>query len=212
MNLDWALVIVAALASSAYGLILQDRPVSGWRAAVKAAAVGALAVLAALRQGPAPLIAALATCAAGDALLALAPQLWRGLGLSVLALAGLDCAGLFLVAGGGRGALVAEPWRGVGPALALGLAAGLGLWIWDRGAPERTRLIAHLAALALAVVAAFTLPRYLWPAVLGALCLLASGALQAIELSRPARAKPAGRAVWPLHFAAQALIAWAFLS
>lgn len=210
MSLECDLVIVSATAAAVYGGLLAGRPPSPVRNLMGAAAVGGLAGLAYVAGAQLQLSLALGLGMLGDGLLAGEPRRWSTAGLAAL-LAGLACyVWLFLEDGGGRAALLAEPWRnlGVAGAMAAGAAMLLGLW---RGGGQSKFAAAALAVLQTAVTAcAFTLPHQLWPAMVGAPGLMASSALLAGErLGLRSWWSPYLR--WWLYFASQAMIAWAYL-
>jgi hypothetical protein len=208
---EWGLAVAAGLAAFAHGLVLIERPSSWRRTSVKALAVGALALLATLRGGPEPLVAALVLSAAADAAMEGESLGWLRAGLAIFAVADLIYAALFLIAGGGRGALIAQPPREACIALVIAFAAAIGAWVWDRAAPLRLEASVCALALALAAIAGLTLPSYLAPAMVGALCLAGSGVSHAIELARRGRTRLSGQVAWWLYVCGQGLIAAAFL-
>jgi uncharacterized membrane protein YhhN len=205
------LMIAALAAALLYSALLIRRPVSPVRTVIKTCAVGAIAVLAFVIGAPIALIAALGFCAVGDAFLAGDPKRWLPLGLGAFLIGHLIYIWLFLHNAGGMAALAAEPWRIIAVA-AVG-AAGVTMLTWLWGSLGRMRIAVAVYTIALTVMAgvALTLPRWLWPAMPGAVDFMASDALLAAQLFKGRGSAWSSQAVWWLYFAAQALIAWAYL-
>ena len=211
MIVEWGLGLLAGALALVYGAAFIERPASRLHTLVRAGAIGLLTLLAVARGGPVPLVAALALSALADAALEGRGRIWLSLGLGGYILADLIYALMFIDSGGGHGALIAEPVRGLGVALALAVFAGLGAWTWDRMGALRGEVTAFVASTAITTIAAMTLPHYLWAAALGDLCRLASGAAAASELVRGARTPLSGQLVWWPYIAGQGLIAAAIL-
>ena len=119
-----ATLILSAAAAVMYGVIVNTRPTLA-RSAVKTLAVGLLAVLVLVENGPLLLFAALALSAAGDAFLSRdGDRAFLG-GLACFLAAHLVYIALFVIAGGGAGLVLAETWR-------IGVAASSASrrWSW----------------------------------------------------------------------------------
>jgi len=210
MTLYTGLVGASALAGLGYCALIERAPSAG-RTLVKAVAVGALAVLAYFRGAPIALVLGLGLSCLGDAFLAGDAKKWLPSGLAAFLAAHVAYIWLFLQDGGGRAALAAEPARALGVIGAA--AAGLAMiaWLWRALGPLRPAVVVYAAALAAMVATAFTLPKVLWPAMVGALCFMASDALLSAELFKQIRSRLTAQAVWWLYYAAQASIAFAYL-
>ena len=211
MTLELPLIALSAATAILYGAVLNGRPASALRTVVKTVAVGALAALAYVDQGPPALIAALVLSAIGDAFLAGDPRRWLPPGLGAFLAAHLAYIWLFAHVGGGGWALQAEPWRVIGVVGAFAAGTMMLTWLWSSIGPLRPAVAVYAAALAVMTAAAFTLPRLLWPAVPGAVLFLTSDALLSAELFKGARSRWSGPAVWVTYYGAQALISYAFL-
>lgn len=210
MSLERDLVIASAIAATLYGTLLAGRSPSPVRSLVKAAAVGGLAGVAYITGAQWPLNLALGLGMLSDGLLAGRQRRWSLAGLAAQ-LAGLACyVWLFVEDGGGRAALLAEPWRNLGVAGAMAAGAAMLLGLWRGPGPSKFAMAALTALQTAATACAFTLPHQLWPAMVGAPGLMVSGALLAGErLGLRSRWSP--YVSWWLYFAAQAMIAWAYL-
>jgi uncharacterized membrane protein YhhN len=208
MSLDVALSGVSAAAGMVFAVWFAPQPASLVRGLVKTAAVGALAVLAYVEGAPLPLIGALVLSAIGDALLAGETARWRAAGLAALLLACLSYLGLFIVDGGGRAALIAEPSRTLGVAAAFAAGVTLVAWLWRTDAARRSAAGLYPAVACLAAAASFTLPYRLWPAMAGASGLVIAAGLTVVGMTKDVRA---GGLAWAIYYLAQALILWAYL-
>jgi len=204
---------VSVLAALGYGLIMAGLPSSLERTLVKVAAVGALAVMAFLSDAPWLLAAGLLLCAVGDAFLAGNPQRWLPLGLAAFLVGHILLIFLFQE---GRDPALEMTHLQIAGSVAVGVAAVAMLaWLWRALGPMRPAVILYVIAIAVMVGSSFLLPVFYWPAMLGAVAFMASDAILAGDLFRQAKlfgsARVTGWAVWFLYYAAQALIAWAFL-
>lgn len=206
-------LILSALAAILY-LFARGRP-AGWRRTViKTAAVALLAVLAAIEGGPWLLIAGLALSAAGDAFLAHDGEKAFLGGLASFLAAHVAYVALFVMAGGGIEIVAVQPWRLVLPAIVL---AGTGLLLVRLlpavPAGMRTPVTVYIAAILAIMVAAATVPAPI--VMIGAALFVASDAVLAVEkflLAEGSRHHAwTGPAVWVLYYAAQAIIALAFI-
>jgi uncharacterized membrane protein YhhN len=211
MSAESALGGVSAIASAVYGLWLARKPISAWRTLAKTAAVAALAVLAYVAGAPAPLTAALVLSAIGDACLAGDPERWLPVGLGAFLLAHASYIWLFVHDGGGRAALIAEPVRTFGVAAAFAAGVTMLAWLWRSLGAMRGAVCLYVIALCGMAASSFTLPHRLWPAMVGAAAFIASDGLLSAQLFKSLRAPWVSYAVWGLYYAAQALIAWAYL-
>jgi uncharacterized membrane protein YhhN len=211
MSLETTLGGVSAAAGVAYGLWFMRRPASAGRTLVKTAPVAMLAVMAYVAGAPLPLTAGLVLSAVGDACLAGDPGRWLPAGLGAFLLAHLAYIWLFVHDGGGRAALIAEPVRTLGVAAAFAVAVTMLSWLWRSLGAMRGAVTIYVAAICVMAAASFTLPHRLWPAMAGAAAFVASDGVLSAELFKDLRAPWASYAVWTLYYAAQALIAWAYL-
>lgn len=208
-----AAVTVSAAAAVLYGLRLREAPPSAGRSLVKALAVAPLA-LAALGAGAPPfLVAALAFGAAGDVALSRPGQRAFLAGLALFLAGHLCLLRLFLAEGGGAAAL--SGWRLAAALVLAAFAAGFGAFLAPRLGALRGPVLAYLAVLAATGAAALTLPAERWAAILGTWLFLESDSALALEtfvLPRDDPRRPlAGHAVWWTYWAAQLLIALAWI-
>lgn len=204
---------VSVLAALGYGLIMAGLPSSLERTLIKVAAVGALAVMAFLSDAPWLLAAGLLLCTVGDAFLAGNPQRWLPLGLAAFLLGHILLIFLFQET---RDPALEMTHLQIAGSVAVGVSAVAMLaWLWRALGPMRPAVILYVIAIAVMVGSSFLLPVFYWPAMLGAVAFMASDAILAGDLFRQAKLfgsqRMTGRAVWFLYYAAQALIAWAFL-
>lgn len=204
---------VSVLAALGYGLIMAGLPSSLERTLIKVAAVGALAVMAFLSDAPWLLAAGLLLCTVGDAFLAGNPQRWLPLGLAAFLLGHILLIFLFQET---RDPALEMTHLQIAGSVAVGAAAVAMLaWLWRALGPMRPAVILYVIAIAVMVGSSFLLPVFYWPAMLGAVAFMASDAILAGDLFRQAKLfgsqRMTGWAVWFLYYAAQALIAWAFL-
>jgi uncharacterized membrane protein YhhN len=204
------LVGLSAAAACLYAFRL-DRAPSAGRTAVKATAVGALAVLAYISDAPTALVVALVLSSLGDAFLAGDPRRWLPTGLASFLLAHIAYIWLFMQDGGGRAALAAEPVRALGVILAFTAGATMLAWLWGSLGALKAAVALYALALSAMVAAAFTLPKILWPGMLGAVWFMASDAILSAELFRALRTRASSQAVWWLYYGAQGAITYAYL-
>ena len=211
-------LLLAAVAAFLY-LLVQDRPPSWRRTAVKAAAVALLAVLAFIEGGPLLLVAALLASAAADALLAQTGGEEEGEGFFVAGLAGfllahLAYVALFAIAGGWLEILSVQPWRLALPALATLATLLLSARLLPAAGPALRMPVAAygLAILAMVWLSA-TVPVPL--VMIGAALFFVSDAILATEKFLLSPSSPhrgwTGPAVWLLYFLGQATITLGFL-
>ena len=204
---------ISALAALGYGAVMAGHAPSLHRTVVKTAAVGALAVLALLSDAPWQLAAGLLLCAVGDAFLAGDPRRWLPLGLASFLVGHVLLIFLFHET---RDPAQEMSNLQLAGAVTVGLAAVAMLaWLWTALGPMRAAVILYVIVIAVMVGTSFLLPGYYWPAMLGAVAFMASDAILAGSLFREAKLfgsqRLTGWAIWFLYYAAQALIAWAFL-
>lgn len=212
-DLNTLLTGLSVLAALAYGLGLAGRPASLVRTTVKAAAVGAIAIIAFLSGTPWLLAAGLLLCAAGDAFLAGDPKRWLPAGLGVFLLGHILYIFLFQEMRDPALEMTAPQIAG---AAAVGVAAlAMLAWLWTALGPMRAAVTLYVIAIAVMVGSSFLLPLAYWPAMAGAAAFMASDAILAGDLFRDARLfgspRLTGWMVWFLYYGGQAAIAWAFL-
>lgn len=202
-----ATLIFAFAAALLYAAML-DAPRRPLRSAVKTLAVALLAVLAAMREAPLLLIAALALSALGDLFLSRDGEKAFLAGLASFLVAHLAYVALF-VSVGDASLLTTVPWRtGLAVAMAV-FAVGMLIVLLRRVGPElRLPISAYVAAILAMGISALAMPGLGVPA--GAVAFMASDALLASErfllpALSPHRAV-VRYAVWVLYFAAQAII------
>lgn len=212
-DLNTLLTGLSVLAALIYGLGLTGRPPSMVRTIVKAAAVGAITIIAFLSGTPWLLAAGLLLCAAGDAFLAGDPKRWLPAGLGVFLLGHILY--IFLFQEMRDPALEMTPPQIAG-AVAVGVAAlAMLAWLWTALGPMRAAVTLYVIAIAVMVGSSFLLPLVYWPAMAGAVAFMTSDAILAGDLFRDAKLlgsqRLTGWAVWFLYYGGQAAIAWAFL-
>jgi uncharacterized membrane protein YhhN len=201
---------VAAVCAAAYGLWLVHRPRSPVRTVVKTLATSALAVLAYLEGGGPLLALALAFCAVGDAFLAGDPKRWLPFGLAAF-LAGHLVYGLLFWRERGP---VGAAFMTVTPMILLAAATMLVL-LWRSLGRLKPAVVLYVLAIVVMVSTSLLLPRFRWPAAVGAVAFMASDAILAFDLFKGTRLLGSPRltalAVWFLYFGGQAMIAWGML-
>ena len=210
-GVEQALALGSAAAAALYGAVMVARPSSPLKTVVKIAAVGLLAALAYVIDAPLILIVALVLSAIGDGFLAGDGDRWLPAGLAAFLFAHLAYIRLFLAEDGGDGALMADQWRAVGVIIALVGGVAMVVWLWSGLGKLRLAVVAYAAALALMTATALTLPRWLWPAMVGAAAFFLSDAILSAELFKNRRNVWTTQAVWWLYYGAQASITWAYL-
>jgi hypothetical protein len=209
-GLPYAAVLLAAAATWAS----VARPAGGVERTLKALALLSLAVFAFLRGvAPSTLSAALILSALNHALPpARERPAWASGSTIAGVLAWVAFAWLLWREGLGPAALEAPAHLAL-VALAAIAAVGVLFVLRDRLGPAAPGAAVDLSILGVLLAAAFTLPFELWPAMAGALALVAAEVMTLDRNTRPARAAPATeRAVqWLLAFGGQAAIASIFL-
>jgi hypothetical protein len=188
-------------------------PSPGVQRTLKALALLSLAVFAFLRGvAPAALAMALVLSGLGSATAPREPPRRAAVSVGLFTLAWLVLAWLCLREGGGAEAM-AEPLRLGG--CVLGVAAAAGLFAWARLRPAGARWASWVesAALALLFLAALTLRDGQWPAMAGALALLAAHALRLWLRIRVGSGlmRPGEILSWVLSYVGQAAMAYVFL-
>jgi uncharacterized membrane protein YhhN len=208
-----ATLILSVAAAFLYLVIVNARP-TPLRSAAKTMAVGLLAVLVFVQNGPPLLFGALVLSAFGDAFLSRDGERTFLAGLMSFLGAHLFYIALFVTRGGGTEVLFAEPWRlAVAAAIAV-VAVAMLVLLWRRVKP-RLRLLILVYALAIVAMAlaALTLDQR-W-VVGGALLFLASDALLATERFLISAISPhrywLRQGVWSLYYVAQVTITLSFL-
>lgn len=207
---DLALWGVAGICAAVYGLWLVHRPRSLIRTLVKTLATTALAALAYLEGGGPWLAVALAFCAAGDAFLAGDPKRWLPFGLAAF-LAGHVVYGLLFWR---ERAPAGAAFLTVAPMVVLAAATMLVL-LWRSLGKLKPAVVLYVLAIVVMVTTSLLLPRFRWPAAIGAVAFMASDVVLAFDLFKGARLLGSPRltawAVWFLYFGGQAMIAWGML-
>ena len=203
-----------SLAAALGAGIAAGRAPSGAERVLKTVALAALAVFAYFRWiAPSSIAAALILSALGQAALPRGGGRWRRLGTTLTVAAWLVFAWLFLRAGDGWQVLFGEGVRG-GLLAAVLIGAGLGFRrLWPAIARPRTGATADLLALMAMAAGVLTLDWEFWPAMVGALGVIAAEALMlagAYWARLPDGAAMRGVA-WTLGYMGQAAMAYAFL-
>ena len=203
---------LSILCAAVYGFAMLTKPPSGPRTVVKAAAVACIAGVSLVMGGPWLLAAPLILSAVGDAFMAGDPKRWLPFGLGAFLLAHLIYIALFSHMGLGLTPVLSDPLRLILVLLTVG-AAGLMLrHIWPGLGRMREAVVIYVLVITVMTVMAFTLPWTRSAAMIGAVLFMASDAILAIRLFRsPGPNMTADLAVWWFYWAAQALIARAFL-
>lgn len=202
---------LSILAAAVYGFALLTKPVSGPRTLIKAGAVGSMAAVSMVLGGPWLLTLPLLLSAAGDAFLAGEPRRWLPFGLASFLIAHLLYVALFAHNNLRLGVLLEFPrWLLVLGAVATAGAVVRGLW--SGVGRMREAVVIYVAVIVMMATMAFTLPWSRSAAMIGAVLFMASDAVLAFRLFRGGGPNvSADLAVWWFYWAAQALIARAFL-
>lgn len=204
-----ATLIFSAVAAAIYALIIGMR-VTPLRTAVKALAVGLLAVLSIVENGPLLLIGALLLSACGDALLSReGDDRLQVAGLFCFIAAHLVYTTLFITHGAGLAVLESDLWRaGVAAAAAI-VALVMLVLAWRRVKPAlRLPLLLYTLAVVAMTASALTMDDYRLMA--GALLFIASDAALATERFLISAISPhrgwLRLAAWSLYYVAQATL------
>lgn len=208
-----ATLILSAAAAFLYLVVVNARS-TPLRTAAKAMAVGMLAVLVFVENGPPLLFGALVLSAFGDAFLSRDGERMFLAGLTSFLAAHLFYVALFVMRGGGWQLLTAESWRLATAAAIAVVAIAVLVRLWRRVKPGlRLPILAYVPAIVAMALASLTLDR-IW-VVGGALLFLASDALLATERFLISAISPyrssLRQAVWILYYVAQATITMSFL-
>jgi uncharacterized membrane protein YhhN len=208
-----ATLILSVAAAVMYGIIVNTRPTLA-RSAVKTLAVGLLAVLVVVENGPLLLFTALALSAAGDAFLSREGDRAFLAGLACFLAAHLVYIALFMIAGGGAGPVLAETWR-IGVAVVIGISAlvMVGLLLRRVKPAMRLPILAYVAGIvAMGLAALSTGSPFM---IGGAILFMASDSLLAAERFLVSAISPWRSTmrvfVWALYYAAQLLITLGFI-
>ena len=182
--------------------------------ALKTCALGALALFSYFRGiAPTEVPAALTLGAIAEALTPSGVLRWRAANVLFRTAGALVFAYLFLRVGEGRAAFLGDGAK-AGLLVALVAAGGFGLArLRPVAAVARVGAIMEVGASLLAAIGALTLYWSLWPAMAGALGVLASETLllAAAFWGRVRDGPHLRRAVWILSYLGQAAMAYAFL-
>ena len=213
MTLESSLPYLSLATALAAG-VMAGRAPSRAEPVLKTAALATLALFAYFRWiAPSSIAAALVLNAIGTAGLARGAERWRRPAIALVVVAWLVFAWLFMSTGDGWQALFGDGVRGGLLAMVL-IGAGLGLRrLWPSIVPPRAGAIAEAAALTLMAASVLTLDWEFWPAMLGALGVVAAEALLLAGASghRPGEGPNVRRAAWALSYLGQAAMAYAFL-
>jgi uncharacterized membrane protein YhhN len=205
-------LIFSVVAAVLYLIIVNTRPTS-LRTAAKTMAVGFLAVLAFVANGPLLLLVAIVLSALGDAFLSRDGDRMFMAGLASFLAAHLAYVGLFLTEGGGNERLLAEPWRLAVAAAIVVISLLMLVLLWRRVKPKlRLPILGYALAIVAMALAALTLDRA--GVIGGALLFMASDALLATEkflISGSPRRALLRQLVWILYYLAQGTISLSFL-
>lgn len=202
---------LSILAAAVYGFVLLTKPVSAPRTLIKTGAVASIAAVSMVLGGPWLLTLPLLLSAAGDAFMAGEPKRWLPFGLGAFLVAHLLYVALFAHNSLGLGVLIQFP-RVVLAAAAAAAAFGILTTLWTGFGRMREAVAIYVAVIVMMVSMAFTLPWTRSAAMIGAVLFMISDAILAVRLFRGGGPNlPADLAVWWFYWAAQALIARAFL-
>jgi uncharacterized membrane protein YhhN len=206
-------LILSAAAAIVYGVIVNMRPMP-LRTAVKMLAVGLLAALTMVENGPPMLFGALVLSAFGDAFLSREGDRMFLAGLASFLLAHLFYLVLFWTEGGGIALLTGQSWRlAIAAAIVVVALVVLGLLVRRVKPALRSPIFAYVLAVLAMGLAALTLERA-W-VIAGALLFMVSDALLATERFIISAISPhrawLRHAVWALYYVAQVTIALSFL-
>lgn len=206
-------LILSVAAAAVYAVIVNMRP-TPLRTAAKALAVGLLAALTFVENGPPLLFGALVLSAFGDAFLSREGDRMFLAGLASFLAAHLFYVALFLTAGNGVAHVADDVWRMALAGVIVLAALVMLVLLWRRVKPAlRLPILAYEFAVLAMGLATLTLDR---PAVVaGALLFMLSDALLATErfvISAISHHRAWLRhAVWVLYYVAQLTIALSFL-
>lgn len=198
-------LLFSAVAAFIY-LFMVKRPASPRRSAVKTLAVGLLAALSVVVDGPVFLTAALIACAVGDALLAQEDKRFFLAGLIAILIGHV----LYIVLFNGLGTIetvVEEPVR-----LAVGAAMVIAAMLATLRIVPAAGSLGPLIGAYIAVIVAMGLSSLLmsgWGVVAGALCFMASDLVLAMRKFPPPQTEappPNSHFVWVSYYFAQVLI------
>lgn len=202
---------LSILAAAVYGFALLTKPVSGPRTLIKAGAVACIAAVSFVLGGPWLLTLPLLLSAAGDAFMAGEPKRWLPFGLACFLVAHLLYVALFAHNNLRLSELTEFPrWALVLCTLAAAVLILRALW----GGLGRMReaVVIYVVVIVMMVAMAFTLPWTRSAAMIGAVLFMISDSILAFRLFRGGGPNmTADLAVWWFYWAAQALIARAFL-
>ncbi len=182
--------------------------------ALKAFALAALAMFAFFRGvGPSSVAQALTLAAIAEAMAQRGQRRVRTAAVAFLAGAWLVYAGLFARSGGSWAAFAAQPVRAGLLILALASTGWLARRAWPALGPARLGAGLDLGLLVVMLGAGFTLAWSDWPAMAGALAVVAAEAalISAAFLGRPPDGGSTRRIAWTASYLGQAAIAYAFL-
>lgn len=209
------LLLLSLVAAILYGAAQGLGP-SLRRSFARTAAIGLLAILSFVRQGPALLTLALAVAAIGNAALARRQVRATLAGFAGLLMSHLAYAALFATLWSGWDVMMREPWRaGLGIAM-LALCGATAARLMRQAVEPAMRLPAAAGMIAPLAMGLAALPVPGWGPAAGAALLIVSVTLLAMsELLPPPAAEKRRQldlAGWTTCYVSQALIALAVLS
>ncbi len=202
-----ALFWLAGLCACAY-LPLSSRPASALRSVLKTASVALLALIALQQATPLLLVAALALCTLGDALLSRETDSTFMAGIGAFAAGHLAYIALFLSHPDSNAALILDRPGYVWPLIALGIVAAT--LLAPRAGDLKAPVLAYIPIILGMGIAVLAVPdtgslRWALPAALG---FIASDLILATEKFLLPNTHPALRLtpylIWPLYWGAQA--------
>lgn len=203
---------ILSLAAAAYYLFFAEREPSLQRSVIKTLAVGLLAVLSVLRDGPILLTAALAFSALGDAFLSRPGERMFLGGLASFLVAHALYISLFAASSGEM--LLPDLWRVVlAIAMALGALAMVAV-LWPLVSPRlRVPILVYAAAILIMGLSALTMNSVM--IIAGAVLFMISDGILATERFVISAVSPHRRwmqvAVWTTYYAAQLFITLGFV-
>jgi uncharacterized membrane protein YhhN len=206
-------LILSVAAAVIYATIVNTRP-TPLRTAAKALAVGLLAALTFVENGPPLLFGALVLSACGDAFLSREGDRMFLAGLTSFLASHLFYVALFVSGGSGIAHVADDLWRMVLAGIIVLAALVMLVLLWRRVKPAlRLPILAYELAVLAMGLATLTLDR---PAVVvGALMFMLSDALLATERFVISAISPhrawLRHAVWVLYYLAQLIITLSFL-
>lgn len=205
---------ILSIAAAAIYLFALESPQSLRRTVIKTLAVGLLAVLALLQNGPMLLVLALIFSALGDALLSRRGDHWFLAGLASFLAAHAFYISLFAASGGGTEPVLPDGWRAMIAIVMALFALAMVALLWPR-VPPKMRLPIMVYAAAIFVMGLSALTMNSGMIVAGAILFMISDGILATErFLVPAVSRHRAwmhPAVWITYYGGQLLIVLGFL-